>query len=149
MNLPPPPPMHGLLETSLYVSDLGRSKIFYERLFGTKAVSCDERFCAIAVARRQMLLLFRHGAAVAPIAAHDGRGIIPDHGAQGRMHVAFAINATDAPAWEARLRTLDVHLESTVIGDQPEHVFISLYFRDPDGHLIELASHDLWDVYQR
>jgi hypothetical protein len=55
------PRVSQILETSLYVEDLDRSRAFYERLFGFAAYFQDERMCAMEVPGEQVLLLFRHG----------------------------------------------------------------------------------------
>ena len=55
------PRVSQILETSLYVEDLDRSRRFYERLFGFTAIMHDERMCAMEVPGEQVLLLFRHG----------------------------------------------------------------------------------------
>ena len=43
------PRVSQILETSLYVEDLHRSRRFYERLFGFTAIMEDERMCAMEV----------------------------------------------------------------------------------------------------
>ena len=55
------PRVSGVLETSLYVEDLDRSRDFYQRLFGFEQFMCDGRMCALGVPGEQVLLLFRHG----------------------------------------------------------------------------------------
>jgi catechol 2,3-dioxygenase-like lactoylglutathione lyase family enzyme len=47
----------------------------------------------------------------------------------------------ETAAWEARLAELGIPLLSKV--DWPNGA-TSLYFRDPDGHALELATPDLW-----
>ena len=60
------PTLNGLLESSLYVADLELSVAFYQALFGLDVLSRDDRFCALNVAGRQVLLLFRKGLSVTP-----------------------------------------------------------------------------------
>ena len=55
------PPVGGVLETALYVEDLTRSREFYQRVFGFATLFADERLCALNVADRQVLLLFKRG----------------------------------------------------------------------------------------
>ena len=43
------PRVSGVLETSLYVEDLDRSRAFYQRLFGFEQFMCDGRMCALGV----------------------------------------------------------------------------------------------------
>ena len=45
----PVPRVSGVLETSLYVADLDRSREFYQRVFGFEQFMCDARMCALGV----------------------------------------------------------------------------------------------------
>ncbi|HUB43632.1 MAG TPA: VOC family protein, partial [Acetobacteraceae bacterium] len=83
------PRISGILETSLYVEDLDRSRAFYQRLFGFEQFMCDMRMCALGVPGEQVLLLFRHGRTDAPAPAADG--LIPPHHGRGHLHLCFAI----------------------------------------------------------
>ena len=60
------PSCTGILESALYVADLERSKQFYRNVFEFEILAEDERLCALAVAGRQVLLLFRKGASLQP-----------------------------------------------------------------------------------
>src|SRR6184192_4928274 len=53
------PKIDGILESSLYVSDLGRSVRFYQETFGFSVIrEFGERGCALQAGTRQVLLLF-------------------------------------------------------------------------------------------
>jgi catechol 2,3-dioxygenase-like lactoylglutathione lyase family enzyme len=133
------PRVSQILETSLYVEDLDRSRRFYERLFGFTAFMQDERMCAMEVPGEQVLLLFRHGRTDAPAPAPGG--FIPPHHGRGALHLAFAIPYGELDAWQAHLAEQGVALESRL--NWP-HGGTSLYFRDPDGHSLEVATPGLW-----
>jgi catechol 2,3-dioxygenase-like lactoylglutathione lyase family enzyme len=132
----------GILETCLHVGDLEAAIAFYQRLFGFEIMARDDRFCAFNVAPRDVLLLFKRGASTKPMPVPGG--IIPPHDGQGRMHIAFAIAAQDLAGWESRLISQEIAVESTV--HWPEGG-TSLYFRDPDQHLVELATPGIWPNY--
>jgi catechol 2,3-dioxygenase-like lactoylglutathione lyase family enzyme len=136
------PSLAGVLETSLYVEDLERSKRFYRTLFQFEILGEDDRFCALNVCGRQILLLFQKEAARQPVVLPGGT--IPGHGGSGQLHVAFAIAASDWNAWENGLREAGILIESTVRWPRGGR---SLYFRDPDNHLIELATPGVWSIY--
>jgi catechol 2,3-dioxygenase-like lactoylglutathione lyase family enzyme len=140
---PRPPTVTGVFETSLYVADLPRSYAFYHDLFGFALigapVSADDRLAALRVGDRQVLLLFRQGGSVGPATA-DGRAVLP-HDARGQIHVAFAVAAADIDAWERRVRDAGLTIERTI--DWRPGVR-SHYVRDPDGHLVELATPGVW-----
>jgi len=130
------PKLNGVLETALYVDDLDRAARFYQSLFGFPVIDRGERLIALAAADRQVLLLFKKGASARlPVGGHDGAG---------ELHLAFAIPAADLAAWEARLQTHGVAIEDR---RQWPRGGISLYFRDPDRHLLELATPGVWSTY--
>ena len=136
------PELTGVVETCLYVDDLERAARFYEDVFEFKRLIGDERFCALSVADRQVLLLFVKGATLQPIPTAGG--MIPPHDGAGPLHVAFAIPAAAEGQWRSRLRERAIPIESTV--DWPRGGR-SVYFRDPDQHLVELITPGCWSIY--
>jgi len=138
----PIPRVTGLLETCLYVEDVEKSARFYEDLFGFRRMDSGDRYCAFAVGEHGVLLLFLRGATRKPIALQGG--VIPPHDGNGPMHFALAIPAEDLAAWEERLQQAGIALESRVRWETGGQ---SLYFRDPDYHLVELATPGLWPNY--
>jgi catechol 2,3-dioxygenase-like lactoylglutathione lyase family enzyme len=101
----------------------------------------DERFCAFDVAGRDVLLLFLKGGTPGPVRTPGGW--IPPHEGAGQLHFAFAVAEGDLAAWEARLTEEGIEIESRV--DWPRGK--SIYFRDPDQHLVELVTPGLWANY--
>jgi catechol 2,3-dioxygenase-like lactoylglutathione lyase family enzyme len=72
------PKIDGILESSLYVSDVPRSARFYEETFGFRVISeFGERGCAMHAGPRQVLLLFKKRASRGPIAARRRRRTAP------------------------------------------------------------------------
>ena len=136
------PRVTAVLETCLHVEDVERSARFYESLFGFQRMLGDKRFCALNVAPGSVLLLFLRGGTSEPVQVPGG--IIPPHDGSGHLHFAFAIPAEELAAWEARLAQAGVPIESRV--SWPEGG-LSLYFRDPDEHLVELVTRGTWPNY--
>lgn len=136
------PPVEGLLEAALYVTDLDRSVEFYRRIFGFDTLTRDGRICALSVEGRQVLLLMQQGASAED--AEIPGGTIPGSDARGEIHVAFAVSGDALHEWEGWLAGQDVPLESRVRWGRGGR---SLYFRDPDGHLLELVSPGCWEIY--
>lgn len=136
------PPLTGILESSLYVESLERSRVFYQSLFGFEQLFADARLCALGVAGRQVLLLFAKGASEGENVVPGG--VIPPHGGDGRLHLAFAIPADSLRQWERRLADGGHEVEGRVAAPRGG---TSLYIRDPDGHLVELATPGLWTIY--
>jgi catechol 2,3-dioxygenase-like lactoylglutathione lyase family enzyme len=133
------PRLNGILETAVYVDDMERAKRFYEDIMGLSPMFADNRLNAYDVAGRSVLLVFQRGGSVN--AAKLPGGTIPGHDGSGPLHYAFAVGADELAAWEERLRERGVEIEGRV--DWPRGGK-SIYFRDPDGHLLELATPGLW-----
>jgi catechol 2,3-dioxygenase-like lactoylglutathione lyase family enzyme len=136
---PTRPTVNRILETSLYVEDLDRSAGFYAQVFGFEVMLRDDRMCAMAVPDRQVLLLFRKGASRMP--SRTPVGCIPPHDAQGRQHLCWSIGHAALDAWQEHFEAMGVVLERRL--DWPTGGS-SLYFRDPDGHSLELGTPGLW-----
>ncbi len=136
------PKLGGILETALYVDDMPRARRFYEDIMELAPIFTDDRLCAFAVADRDVLLLFRRGTTEQTVTMPGGT--IPGHDGAGRLHVAFAVSQEELPAWEQRLAGHGVAIEGRTDWRRGGH---SVYFRDPDGHLLELATPGLWPVY--
>jgi len=130
------PKTNGILESSLYVSDLPRSVRFYQEIFGFRVISdFGERGCALHASPHQVLLLFKKGASRDMQSPHDG---------DGELHIAFAIPFAELTAWESWLQANKISVEEKRSWDLGGY---SLYFRDPDRHLLELATPGVWSVY--
>ena len=134
-----PPGVNGILETSLYVESAARSAAFYQRVFGFEVIDfagsdkLDDatRLCALRAGDRDVLLLFK-------------RQGTPDTDATGAIHVAFAIGRADLTAWETWLgdQGIDIEFRKTW-----KYGAEALFFRDPDGHLLEVVTPGVWSMY--
>jgi lactoylglutathione lyase len=133
-------PIHGLFETHLTVGDLQRSIAFYRDIVGLQlALEVSERNAAFFwigdhsshSSRHSMLGLWSVG--TAPLGLN--------------LHVAFEVAAiNDLLEAPKRLKDQGImplsffgkeSLEPSVIGWMPA---AAIYFRDPDGHLIEYLA---------
>ncbi len=113
----------GILETCLHVADLARSIEFYRDLFDWPVLASDDRFAAFAVVDKQVLLLFLEGASEHDMQV-DG-GVIPGHGGEGRLHVAFAIPATTCKPGNDAWQIDPSHWPASYIGPGEAQVCIS------------------------
>jgi len=89
-----------------------------------------------------VFLLFKKGGTPEPIPTPGG--MIPPHDGSGHMHFAFKISADSLVHCERELLDEGVEIESRVHWPAGG---TSLYFRDPDGHLVELITPGCWAVY--
>ncbi len=136
------PALGGILETALYVADLDIAGAFYRDLLGLRVLAADHRFCAFDVAGRSVLLLFKRGAALETVTLPGGT--IPPHDGHGPVHFAFAVSAVDLPHWEKHLTANRIAIEGRTEWPRGGR---SIYFRDPDRHLVELATPGIWTIY--
>ena len=127
-------PVKGLFEAHLTVSNLERSIDFYRDKLGLQlALKVSDRNAAffwIGNSRRSMLGLWSIGSAPLGIT----------------LHIAFDVDLSDLLIAPQRLRDLGISPltffgeetdEPSVIGWMPA---AAIYFRDPDGHLIEFLT---------
>lgn len=136
------PRVSRLLETSLYVADLDRSERFYAETFGFETFLKDQRMVGMGVPGEGLLLLFRIGGSNHP--SPTPGGTIPGHDGRGTQHLCFAIPLAAVEDWARHLERRGIVLESRVV---QTHGGTSLYFRDPDGHSVEVATPGLWPNY--
>ena len=136
------PKLLGILETKLYVDQFERACAFYEQVLGLNSIYRDARLCAYDVGGRGVLLLFLRGASLETL--HMPGGTIPPHDGHGPVHMALSIAADELAAWEALLKDAGVEIEGRTKWPRGGE---SVYFRDPDGHLLELATPGLWPGY--
>jgi catechol 2,3-dioxygenase-like lactoylglutathione lyase family enzyme len=136
----PPGPGH-VLETCLYVADMNASRAFYETVLGLQPQFADERMTGYRIGDT-MLLLFANGAGDAPV--DTGSGVIPAHRGEGPAHFALSVAEGAVDPWREYLAKAGIEIESTV--SWPKWKAESLYFRDPDSHLVELAGAGLWGI---
>jgi catechol 2,3-dioxygenase-like lactoylglutathione lyase family enzyme len=100
-----------------------------------------DRLVALDAGGGSVLLLFQRGNS-GPLDTPGG--LVPGHDGGGPVHLAFAIDADTVAAWEARLSELGIAIESRVRWDRGGE---SIYFRDPEGRSVELATPGLWPTY--
>jgi catechol 2,3-dioxygenase-like lactoylglutathione lyase family enzyme len=136
------PRLEGVIETALYVDDLARARAFYQDILGLAPLFKDDRFTAFSVGGRSVLLLFKRGATLETV--HLPGGTIPPHDGHGPLHMAFSVTTDELPVWEQRLAEQGVAIEARTAWPRGGH---SIYFRDPDNHLLELVTPGVWPIY--
>jgi catechol 2,3-dioxygenase-like lactoylglutathione lyase family enzyme len=123
-----------VVETCLYVRDVQRSARWYEDVLGLKRFAGTPPRDAFLAAGDSALLLFNAEETLKP-------ADVPAHGARGPQHVAFGVD--DIEAWRARLKEKGVKVSADASWGKGR----SLYFTDPDGHVVELVTRGTWPMW--
>ncbi len=136
------PILDRVIETAIYVEDLGRAAAFYEQVMELPVMVSDDRFRAYDIGGESVFLVFRRGATLETV--HLPGGTIPPHDGHGPLHLAFGVSVDELPKWEQRLTEKSVAIEARTAWPRGGH---SIYFRDPDNHLLELVTRGTWRTY--
>ncbi len=126
--------IRGIKETCLYVKDLQRTRAFYEGILDFEVIAEVQGRHVFFRVGKDVLLCF-----IAESTKKEEK--LPWHGAQGSMHVAFEVASEDYEALKARLKERGVKILQEVQWRKGR----SFYFRDPDGHLLEIVEPQIWE----
>lgn len=130
----------GVVEAVLYCDDVRRAAQWYTTVLGLPVVlEREDRLHVLQVDGGRCLLLFKRGGTLVPF--ETPAGTIPPHDGAGPAHIAFGMDNDGADRWVKHLEANGVSLEGRV--DWGKHD-VSLYFRDPENHMVELISEDHW-----
>ncbi|HEX6772887.1 MAG TPA: VOC family protein [Acidobacteriaceae bacterium] len=142
------PKLARIIETALYVDDMDRARHFYSTVMGLEPISEAETLVAFSVGGQNVLLIFLRGGSMKTQHFPGGEGVprgeIPPHDGYGPLHICFAVDAEELPAWEKKLSDSGIAVEGRmkwVRGGE------SIYFRDSDNHLLELMTPGNWSIY--
>jgi len=125
-----------ILETSLYADDLDQAETFYRSALGLNLFAKEAGRHLFFKFDDQMLLIFD------PARTSEESEVAP-HGTRGPGHVAFAVSMSEMDGWEKRLKGIKVEIEKDVRWPNGGR---SIYFRDPAGNCLELASPLVWGM---
>ncbi|MEQ8785506.1 MAG: VOC family protein [Pirellulaceae bacterium] len=126
-----------ILETCLYVDDLAEAEAFYRRVLGLEVHSRQQGRHVFFHCGARMLLLFN------PQESRHSDSDFPVHGAEGAGHVCFAVRDAEIEAWKQHLDRCGVEIEMVYEWSSGGH---SVYFRDPAGNSLEVASPRIWRI---
>ena len=121
----------------MYAEDLEAAEDFYARVLGLEPFARQEGRHLFYRCAEAVFLIFN------PEATTREPGEVPRHGARGRGHLAFAIPNTELQGWRDQLGQQGVEIEAEVSWPKGGR---SLYFRDPAGNSLELATPQTWGL---
>jgi len=125
-----------VLEICLYADDLAAAETFYRDVMGLEVLSSEAGRHVFLRCGARMLLIFN---------AEETRKTedIPAHGTDGVGHICFAAHADELDTWEQHLQSHGVDIEHHATwGNRGK----SIYFRDPDGNSLEIATPRIWGI---
>lgn len=132
----------GILETVLYADDLDAAEAFYGGVIGLERIARQTGRHVFYRCGSGVLLIFDPERTEVEATLADAPGV-PPHGARGPGHMAFSAPSSELDRWKRHLTAAGVEIEAEV--DWPRGGR-SLYFRDPAGNSIEIASPQIWDL---
>lgn len=133
---------HGVLETAVYAHDLDAAERFYTEVLGLEILLREAGRHLFFRCGAGVFLVFNPAVTIERTHSPDHIAV-PPHGATGAGHMAFTMHETEIVTWRNRLTQLGVAIEQETEWPNGGH---SLYFRDPAGNSIELATPRLWGL---
>lgn len=124
-----------VLETCLYVNDLDAAETFYRDAIGLEFYAKQEGRHVFFRCGTSMFLLFDPEGTSDPSLPFGG------HGSRGAGHAAFEIDEKEIQGWRDHLARHGVPITSETDWPSGGH---SLYFHDPAGNVLEVATRSTW-----
>ena len=134
--------IEGVLETSLYASDLEAAQRFYADVLGLPVFSHEPGRHVFFRCGAAMLLVFDPTRTTSAPGAVGGVAI-PPHGAHGPGHICFRVPEAEVTEWRRRLLAANIAIEAEVHWPRGG---TSLYVRDPAGNSVEFAPARIWGL---
>jgi len=137
-----------ILESALYVTDLGAAETFYAGILGLERIAKVDGRHVFFRCGKGVLLLFDAAATREP-PAPGARLPVPPHGTVGQGHLCFAASGDEIERWKALLTEKGVIVEADFewpAKPGQERGGRSIYFRDPSGNSLEFAEPKIWNL---
>jgi len=126
-----------ILETCIYTEELARAEEFYRDVLGLEVIARQQGRHVFFRCGNRMFLVFN------PAKTLEAGTEFPPHGSRGPTHAAFGVRIDELPAWRGYLAKRGVAIENEVTWPNGGR---SIYFRDPAGNSIELATPRIWSI---
>jgi catechol-2,3-dioxygenase len=128
------PTLSRILETVLYAEDMTAVEKFYSEVLELSLLTKEPGRSLAYTVGVDMLLIF-----YAPESLKKTN--LPPHGTRGPGHMAFEMEENEYEAWKEHLTGRNVVIEKEVTWKSSAR---SLYFRDPSGNVLEIATPGVW-----
>jgi len=122
-------------ETCIYVKDLEQTQKFYSEGLGLPVINKKEGRHIFFNAGTSVLLCFIPEASAAETE-------LPPHWSRGPAHLAFEV---PHPEYENCKREISSKGIEIIHEQHWGNDFRSIYFHDPDGHILEIVPKGMWD----
>jgi catechol-2,3-dioxygenase len=140
-----PPKLGQIVETILYTSDASKLAAWYKSVFSLTPFLDTPNFVGFSLPNNTILLLFsRSSTTVDKILPN---GTIPKHGCETGLgqHIAFACDgAEELQEWEKWFEEKEVEILGRMEWERGGR---SVYVKDWEGHVIEVMTRGVWEVY--
>jgi catechol 2,3-dioxygenase-like lactoylglutathione lyase family enzyme len=136
------PALNGVLDTALYVDNLEFAEEFYGSILGLPKIFSVPGRQLVFRCEDGVLLIFDPKQTQRDQMIING-GALPLHGTHGVGHMAFRVPKERLNQWREHFRANRVTIESEISWPNGAH---SIYFRDPAGNSLELATPDIWKM---
>jgi catechol 2,3-dioxygenase-like lactoylglutathione lyase family enzyme len=134
--------LRGVLESVLYCDDLEDCERFYTEVLRLERIGAREgRHVFFRCGNGVVLLFDPRETSTVPTEVNGNP--IPLHGATGAGHLAFRVRADEVDKWRKHLVAAGVEIESEIEWSRGGR---SIYFRDPAGNSLEIATAELWEA---
>ncbi len=127
------PTLNKIKETAINVTDVPRTVDFYHGILGLELISQTDKF-AFFRAGTDLLLCFDTDKT-------QDQTTPPPHAARGVQHFAFECSAEDYVRWKELIIQNNIAIEEEITWETGKKSF---YFRDPDGHCLEIIEPLMW-----
>lgn len=122
-------------ETALYVKNLDQTEAFYKEKLALKVISKVEGRHVFFRVGSSVLLCF-----LAEKTKRDNS--LPSHYGEGKLHIAFEVPKERYPEIKEEIVSNGIEVEYV---EEWGEQYQSFYFRDPDGHLLEVVPQGMWE----
>ena len=130
-----------ILETALYVTDLGSAEAFYRDVIGLPFISKVQGRHVFFRCGESVLLLFNPDATKLP--PSNAAMPVPPHGAVGEGHVCFRASVDELDGWRTLFADKGIEVEADFRWPSGGR---SIYVRDPSGNSVEFAEAKIWGL---